>query len=73
MQMHRFLKLVISKSQTALDTENSKHLLRSNADGYSCKTQWTDPDNADTKQTCGSKAVQLAILGPTTDFRDFWI
>ena len=71
--MHRFFKFVITKSQTALDTDNNKHLLRSKADGYSCKTHWTDSDNGDTKQTCGSKAIQLAILGPTTEFRDFWI
>lgn len=73
MQMHRFFKSVIAKSQTALDTDNNNHLLRSNADGHSCKTHWTDSENNDTKQPSGNKAVQLAILGPTTEFRDFWI
>jgi len=54
--MHRFFKLVIAKSQVAL-TDNNKHLPRSNADGYSHKTHWTDSDDGNTKQPCGSKAV----------------
>jgi hypothetical protein len=49
------------------------NLLRSNADGYSLKTQWTDTDYSNTKQPSGSTAVQLAILSPTTEFMDFWI
>ena len=73
MQLCHLFKLVIAKSQIALDADNNKHLLRSNADGYSRKTRWTDSDNGDTKQPCGSKAVQLAILGPTTEFRDLCI
>jgi len=40
MQMHCLFKLVIAKSQIALDTDNNKHLPRSNADGYSHKTHW---------------------------------
>ena len=28
-------------------------------------------DDGDTEQPCGSTAVQLAILGPTSEFRDF--
>jgi hypothetical protein len=54
LQMHCSLKLAIRKSWIALNMQNNKHPLRSNAEGYGGTTCWTDSEYSDTTAPSGS-------------------
>jgi hypothetical protein len=72
LQMHHSFKSAIRKSQSTLKMNNNKHLLTSNTQGYGHKTHYSASEDNDTRVQW-QKAVKLALLTPSSEFRKFWM